>query len=88
MADKKKTPTQLTADADNATLLLAAALDLGLDKHVVRVEDGYLTAPDEVIEAAAKGIDEAPKDEAPAKADAKTEPTKAPTKAAAKTKES
>jgi hypothetical protein len=38
--------------SDNAVLLLAAASKLGLDKSVVQVSDGKLTAPDDVMKEA------------------------------------
>lgn len=38
--------------ADNATLLLAAAEDLGLDPSVVKVSQGQFIAPTEVVEKA------------------------------------
>lgn len=44
--------THHPATPDNATLLLAAAEDLKLDKGVVRVEQNGLTAPDDVLDKA------------------------------------
>ena len=40
------------ATQETAVLLLGAAADLGLDRHVVQLLDGRLTAPEEVIKKA------------------------------------
>lgn len=44
---------------ENATHLLAAAAELGLDRHVVKVTSRGLTAPDEVVQRAAERLREA-----------------------------
>jgi hypothetical protein len=46
------------ATPDNAVLLLGAASTLGLDKQVVQMKFGNLTAPAEVFEEAGFTIDE------------------------------
>jgi hypothetical protein len=43
---------KVPANSDNAVLLLAGASKLGLDKSVVQVSDGKLTAPDDVMKEA------------------------------------
>lgn len=49
--------TKVSATPDNAVLLLGAASELGLDKQVVQMKFGNLTAPDEVLTKAGFSID-------------------------------
>ena len=49
--------TKTEATPDNAVLLLGAASTLGLDKQVVQMKFGQLTAPDEVFSEAGFDID-------------------------------
>jgi hypothetical protein len=52
------THIKTAATPDNATLLLGAASELGLDKQVVQVKFGQLVAPAEVYETAGFTVDE------------------------------
>lgn len=70
--------------AENATYLLAAAAELGLPKDVVKVEGGYLTAPDDVIKQAAKQLQKADRESArTSEIAASSQPAKTATKKAA-----
>ena len=71
--------------AENATHLLAAAAELGLDKHVVKVTGGGLQAPDEVVTLAAKRLQAAESASAQASPIAETAPAPARKRAAKRT---
>ena len=80
MAEQTFSPT-----AENATHLLAAAAELGLDKHVVRVTSGGLQAPDEVVKLAAKRLKAADTESARSSQIAETEPAPAKKQATKRT---
>lgn len=65
-----------SSTAENATHLLAAAAELGLDKHVVKVTSGGLQAPDEVVALAAKRLRAADNESAKASQIAESAPAK------------
>lgn len=55
--EQKDEQVSVEMSQDNATLLLAAAEELDLDASVVKVDNGYLSAPARVVEKA--GVDKA-----------------------------
>ena len=71
--------------AENATHLLAAAAELGLDRHVVKVTSAGLQAPDEVVKLAAKRLKAADTEAARSSEIAESTPAPAKKRAAKKT---
>src|SRR4029450_7792465 len=55
--EQKDEQVSVEMSQDTATLLLAAAEELDLDASVVKVDNGYLSAPARVVEKA--GVDKA-----------------------------